>query len=89
MRKNLIRNVMSVKLITDKICNSWQEEYIYINERLTKLKRTLFYQVKTAAKDKGYKFVWFSDADILVRKNEIKTLKLLNLSHLKTSFIYS
>ncbi|KAF0705319.1 PHD domain-containing protein [Aphis craccivora] len=70
MRKNLIRNVKSVKLTTDKISNSWQKENIYINERLTKLKRTLFYQVKSAAKEKDYKFVWLSNADILVRKNE-------------------
>ncbi|CAI6364272.1 unnamed protein product [Macrosiphum euphorbiae] len=86
MRKNLIRNVKSVKLTTDKICNSWQKENIYINERLTKLKRTLFYQVKTAAKEKGYKFIWLSDADILARKNEntkiIKIKSPQDINHL-------
>jgi hypothetical protein len=71
MRKNLILNVKSVKLTTDRISNSWQKENIYINERLMKLKRTLFYQVKIAAKEKDYKFVWLLDnADILVRNNE-------------------
>lgn len=43
MKKNLIRNVKSVKLTTDKISNSWQKENIYIYKDLTKLKRTLFY----------------------------------------------
>jgi len=70
MRRNLIRNVKSVKLTADRISSSWQKENIYINERLTKLKRTLFYQAKTVAKEKDYKFVWLSNADILVRKNE-------------------
>jgi len=70
MRRNLIRNVKSVKLTADRISSSWQKENIYINGRLTKLKRTLFYRAKTAAKEKDYKFVWLSNADILVRKNE-------------------
>ncbi|KAL4113377.1 hypothetical protein QTP88_017009 [Uroleucon formosanum] len=80
MRTNLILNVKSVKLTTDKIYNSWQKEKIYINGRLTKLKRTLFYQVKTTAKDKDYKFVWLSDADILVRKSENTKIIKINSS---------
>lgn len=70
MRKNLIRNVKSNKLTADKMNNGWPKENIYINERLTKLRRTLFYQTKVAATTKEYKFVWLSNGDILVRKNE-------------------
>jgi len=70
MRKNLIRNVKSYKLTTDKMSNGWPKENIYMNERLTKLRRTLFYQTKVAATTKEYKFVWLSNGDILVRKNE-------------------
>lgn len=46
MRKKLIRNVKSNKLTTDKIINGWPKENIYINERLTKLRRTLFIKQK-------------------------------------------
>jgi len=70
MRKNLIRNGKSLKLTADKIINSWPKEKIYINERITKSKRALFAQTRSAAKEKLYKFVWLSNADILVRKNE-------------------
>ncbi|XP_060875910.1 uncharacterized protein LOC132949150 [Metopolophium dirhodum] len=70
MKKNLIRNVKSNKLTTEKMSNEWPKENIYANERLTKLRRTLFYQTKVAATTKEYKFVWVSNGDILVRKNE-------------------
>ncbi|XP_060855550.1 uncharacterized protein LOC132933357 [Metopolophium dirhodum] len=70
MKKNLIRNVKSNKLTTQKMSNEWHKENIYANERLTKLRITLFYQTKVAATTKEYKFVWVSNGDILVRKNE-------------------
>ena len=66
MRKNLIRNVKSNKFTTDKISNGLPKDNIYVNERLTKHRRTLFYQTKVAAIAKEYKFVWLSNADILV-----------------------
>lgn len=70
MKKNLIRNVKFNKLTTDKMSNGWPKENIYVNERLTKHRRTLFYQTKVAVTNKEYKFVWVSNGDILVRKNE-------------------
>lgn len=70
MRKNLIRNVKSMKLTADKVHNKWPTEKVFVNERLTKSKRELFAQTRSAAKDKQYKFVWLSNADILIRKDE-------------------
>lgn len=70
MRKNLIRNVKSMKLTADKVHNKWPAEKVFVNERLTKSKRALFAQTRSAAKDKQYKFVWLSNADILIRKDE-------------------
>jgi len=57
MRKKLIRNVKSLKLTADKIHNKWPAEKVFVNERLTKSKRALFAQTRSAAKDKQYKFV--------------------------------
>jgi len=51
MRKNLIRNVKSVKLTVDTIVSYWPKEKMYVNERLTKSKRALFAQTKTSAKE--------------------------------------
>lgn len=70
MRKTLIRNVKSLKVTTDMINNKWAKEKVFINERLTKFKRMLFSQTRLVAKSKQYKFIWLSNSDILVRKNE-------------------
>lgn len=70
MRKNLIHNVKSMKLTADIIYNNWPKEKIYINERLTKSKRVFFAQTRSVAKEKQIKFVWLSNGDILIRKNE-------------------
>lgn len=70
MRKNLIRNVKSLKVTADMVNSKWAEDKVFINERLTKFKRMLFSQTRLAAKSKQYKFIWISNSDILVRKNE-------------------
>lgn len=70
MRKNLIRNVKSLKVTTDMINSKWPKEKVFINERLTKFKRMLFSQTRLAAKSKQYKFIWLSNSYILVRKIE-------------------
>lgn len=70
MRKNLIRNVKSIKLTADKIHNNWLAEKVFINERLTKSKQTPFAQTRSASEEKHYKLAWLSNSDILVRKDE-------------------
>jgi len=70
MRKNLIHNVKSLKVTADMMSSKWAKEKVFINERLTKLKRMLFSQTRLAAKSKKYKFLWLFNSDILVRKNE-------------------
>jgi len=58
MRKNLIRNVKSLKVTTDMIISNWAKEKVFINERLTKFKMMLFSQTRLGAKSKQYKFIW-------------------------------
>lgn len=52
MRKDLIHKVRSMKLTADIIKNNWPKEKIYINERLTKSKRSLFHKLDTLRKKK-------------------------------------
>jgi len=40
-----------MKLTADIINNNWPKEKIYINERVTKSKRTLFSQTRSAVKE--------------------------------------
>lgn len=70
MWKNLTRSVKFLKLTVDIIKKRWSKGKIFVNERLTKSKKALFTQARAAKKNKKYKYVWISNADILVRKNE-------------------
>lgn len=71
MRKNLISASKSQKLNANMIWSNWNiENTIFINERLTKDKRILYFKTKAAGKEHNYKFIWISNADILTRKNE-------------------
>lgn len=80
MRKNLIRNVKTVKLTADILNNNWPKEKVFVNERITNFKRNLFSQTRSVAKEKNYKFVWLSNADILIRKNENSKIKKIKTS---------
>jgi len=59
-----------LKVTADMVNSKWAKDKVFINERLTKFKRMLFSQIRLAAQSKQYKFIWISNSDILVRKNE-------------------
>lgn len=52
---------------------------MYININLTKYKRHLYKKTRTAAKEKGYSFLWLNnDADILVCKDSNSNVKKIS-----------
>ena len=56
---------------------------LYINENLTRVRKTLLYKPRKIKKIQGYNFVWTHMGDILVRKNEkAKVLKICTLADL-------
>ncbi|XP_022160461.1 uncharacterized protein LOC111026649 [Myzus persicae] len=71
MRKNLIKINKLQKLNANMLSENWNKENkIYINERLTKEKRILYSKTRAAGKERNYKFIWISNAVILIRKDE-------------------
>ena len=48
----------------------WGMEPIYVNNYLTFFNRNLLFKTKTFARETGYKFVWFKDSKIFIKKNE-------------------
>lgn len=58
------------KCTAKQIREIWPSTRFYVNDHLTKFRRILWGKSKTVAREKGFKFVWTKDADILVRKNE-------------------
>jgi len=71
MIKKLISASKSQKSNANMLSSNWKiENKIYINERLTKEKRILHSKTRAAGKEHNYKFVWISNVDILIRKND-------------------
>lgn len=48
----------------------WGTEAIYVNSYLTIFNRNLLFKTKAFAREAGYKFVWFKDAKVFIKKNE-------------------
>jgi len=71
IKRTLIRNSNIFKLSANNILSTWANEIeLYVNERLTKDRRTIFGQARRTGKDKQFKFIWVSNGDILIKKNE-------------------
>jgi hypothetical protein len=71
MKKTLIKNSKITKISANNICSAWPDKNkIFINERLTKERRSLFGKARAYGKEKNFKFVWVNNGDILMRKNE-------------------
>lgn len=64
---NRYKSIISNKSV---VGNDVNNSRIFINESLSPYFKNLFYQVKMLAKEKGYKFVWYRNYKILVKKNE-------------------
>lgn len=69
-KRVLIETARKTKLTGIRIDSNWRNEAIYINDSLTQFNRNLFFKTKTFARDNGYKFVWFKDSKLFIKKDE-------------------
>lgn len=70
-RRELIKAAKSRKnLTTEGIITSGTHYRFFLNERLTKHNRQLFYAARQRSKQLGYKFCWIRNGSIFVRKEE-------------------
>ncbi|KAL4096900.1 hypothetical protein QTP88_021775 [Uroleucon formosanum] len=77
-KKTMMDNVKKSKL-TGKVVNSnWNDENIYINDSLTQFNKNLLFKTRAFSRDKGYKFVWFRDSKIFIKKNENSKAVIIN-----------
>lgn len=51
--------------------------YIYYNNYLTQTNSNLFYKTRMYAKEHNYKYIWFRDYKIFIRKNETNKVILI------------
>lgn len=69
-KKDLMDLSKKKKIKSNNINESWGYAGIFINSYLTKYNSYLFYKVRSFAKEKDFKYVWFNDCKIFIKKNE-------------------
>lgn len=69
-KKKIMEASKKIKMNASSVNKNWGETGIYINNYLTKYNSELFYNTRNFAKENDYKFVWFKDSKIFIKKNE-------------------
>jgi len=67
---NLMERVKKSKLNGKTVNSKWNNDSIYINDGLTQFNKNLFFKTRAFAREAGYKFTWFKDSNIFLKKNE-------------------
>ncbi|KAF0688784.1 Helitron like N domain-containing protein, partial [Aphis craccivora] len=86
MRKNLIRNVKSLKVTADMVNSKWAKDKVFINERLTKFKRMLFSQTRLAAKNNILNSIYVDSLVDIPLSNDSFSVFQINISSIKAHF---
>lgn len=70
-KRDLIVNKRnSVNILNADLIANGNNQKIFINENLTPYFKNLLWQTKSVARDKSYKYVWFKNCKVLVRKGD-------------------
>lgn len=69
-KKSIMNLAKKKKLKATDVNVNWNDGGIYINNCLTHANNNLFYKTRMYAKEHNYKYVWFSDCKIFLKKDE-------------------
>lgn len=58
------------RLSANNLNVNWESNNIYVNNYLTQSNKNLFYKTRIFAKEHSYKFVWFKNNKIFMKKSE-------------------
>jgi len=75
-KSNLMRKVKQDHL-TINCVGSDRGTRIYIHDYLTEYNRILYFQTRMFAREKGFKFVWYADCQIFMKKHERSSIFLI------------
>eukprot|EP00102_Acyrthosiphon_pisum_P012918 XP_008182265.1 PREDICTED: uncharacterized protein LOC103309192 [Acyrthosiphon pisum] len=73
----LITEARKLKLNAHNLNTEWASENIYINEQMTQSNIYIFLKARSAARELGYKFIWFKNSKIFVKKDETSKALLI------------
>lgn len=69
-KATLIDLIKKKRLSAKNVNDNWDNNVIYINNYLTQSNRNLFYKNRMFAKNSNYKFVWFKNNKMFIKKSE-------------------
>lgn len=69
-KQNLMEAAKKKKLNAIMVNEKWENRSIFINNELSSYNRELFYKTRMFAKANEFKFVWFKDLKVFIKKNE-------------------
>jgi len=76
------------KIKACSINESWGNGGIFVNNYLTQYNSNLFFKSRMFAKENNFKFVWFNDGKIFIKKSESSKVNIIydetDLSTIKT-----
>lgn len=69
-KATLIDLVKKKRLSAKNVNENWDNNGIYINNYLTQSNKNLFYKTRMFAKEHSYKFVWFKNNKLFIKRSE-------------------
>lgn len=69
-KKKFMEQAKKLKLVTKDVNPTWKGSTIYFNDQMTSTYRNLFFKTRTTAKQVGYKYIWFKNNTIFVKKSD-------------------
>lgn len=69
-KNNFMEIATKQKLAVKDVDSTWTGSAIYLNDQMTYTFRKLFFKTKAAAKQVGYKYIWFKNNTIFCKKND-------------------
>lgn len=67
-KNDFITNSKKLKLSGNLLTENWNNDAIYVNNCLTYFNRNFYFKTKAFARDGSYKFVWFKDSKLFIKK---------------------
>jgi len=76
-KKKIMELVQKQNLIAKDLESNWKDSKIYFNDQLTSTNRNLFYKAITTTKGLEFKYFWFKNNTILLKKMIVDTSKAI------------
>lgn len=76
-KKTLMECSKKKKIKAGSINESWGNGGIFVNNYLTQYNSNLFFKSRMFAKEKDFKFVWFNDCKIFIKKSETSKTNII------------